>query len=37
MTRVAVTRAWLTEGLSWYQTTVLEWYLPLYVKDEAWQ
>lgn len=35
--RLVVTSEWLFEGLDWYQTIVLSWYLPRYVADDDWQ
>jgi hypothetical protein len=36
MTRIAVTREWLFDGLTQWQATCLEWYLPLYMADDFW-
>lgn len=35
--RVVVTHAWLFDGLDDYQSVVLAWYLPTYIRDDAWQ
>jgi len=37
VTRVAVTHQWLFEGLTQWQATILEWYLPQYMADDLWQ
>ena len=37
MTRIAVTRAWMFEGLTQWQATCLEWWLPQYIACQEWQ
>ena len=37
MTRIAVTREWLFDGLTERQATLLAWDLPRYLADDLWQ
>jgi hypothetical protein len=37
MTRIAVTREWLFDGLTEWQATLLAWDLPRYLADDLWQ